>query len=453
MKQSTKTYVKVIFNLLTALVILLLCIFLLPRCIIFFMPFIIGWIISLIASPVVRFFEEKLKVRRKGASVIVIVAVLAGVILIVYAVASKLVREGVNFVNELPAMWESIMAEFDQVGRNLQGLYNRLPADMQNTLDNLGDGLGEYFGSFMEGMGTPTFEAVGNVAKQLPDIFLGVVMCVLSAYFFVADKSYMSDVAKKYVPDSVKYRWNLIRRSFRNAVGGYFKAQFKIECWVYVLLVIGLLTLHVRYAFLVALGIAFLDFLPVFGTGTVMIPWAVIEILNKDYKMAIGLLIIWCVGQLVRQMIQPKIVGDSMGMDAIPTLFLLFIGYKAAGVVGMIFAVPIGIIVVNLYEEGVFDTTKQSIEILVAGFNKFRRIRPEDTAIVEAYEREVETTYQQELQSAEEQERELAEAARIKLEEPLIIKKIINRKNSEADSGNSGHEHAGSGTGKKTGSK
>lgn len=428
MRQSIKTYLKVILNLVTALVVLLLCIFLLPRCIFFFMPFVIGWIIALIASPVVRFFEEKLKIRRKGASVIVIVAVLAAVILAVYSVGAKLVREGVSFVNELPMLGESIMAEFNEVGNNLQGVYDRLPEDVQSTLDNIGGELGEYFGSIMEGAGTPTFEAVGNVAKQLPDIFLGVVMCILSAYFFVADKSYMSDLMKKYVPDAVRYRFDLIRRSFRNAVGGYFKAQFKIECWIYILLVVGLLALHVRYALLVALGIAFLDFLPVFGTGTVMIPWAVIEILSKDYKMAVGLLIIWCVGQLVRQMIQPKIVGDSMGMDAIPTLFLLFIGYKAAGVLGMILAVPIGIILVNLYEEGVFDTTKQSIQILVAGFNKFRRIRPEDTAIVEAYEREVEKSYQRELKSAEEVGKEMENAAQIKIEEPLIIKKIISKR-------------------------
>lgn len=434
MKQSIKTYFKVILNLVTALIILLLCIFLLPRCIFFFMPFVIGWIIALIASPVVRFFEEKLKIRRKGASVIVIVAVLAAVIMLAYAVGAKLVQEGVSFVNELPAMWESIMDEFDQVGENLEGVYNRLPADMQDTLDNIGSQMGEYFGSIMEGAGTPTFEAVGNVAKQLPDIFLGVVMCILSAYFFVADKGYMSNIMKKYVPDSIRYRFDLIRRSFRNAVGGYFKAQFKIECWVYLLMVLGLLALHVRYALLVALGIAFLDFLPVFGTGTVMIPWAIIEVLSKDYKMAVGLMIIWCVSQLVRQMIQPKIVGDSMGMDAIPTLFLLFIGYKAAGVLGMILAVPIGIIVINLYEEGVFDTTKQSIRILVAGFNKFRRIRPEDTAIVEAYEKEVEKSYQRELQSVKEDEWEMQQAAQIKIEEPLIIKKIISKK-SEKDDG------------------
>lgn len=428
MKQSSTTYLKVILNLVTALIVLLLCIFLLPKCIIFFMPFVIGWIISLIASPVVRFFEEKLKIRRKGASVIVIVAVLAVVILIVYAAGTQLVREGIDFINEMPLMGESIMAEFNEVGNNLQGVYDRLPQDVQNTLDNIGTEFGDYFSGIMENAGTPTFEAVGNVAKQLPDIFLGVIMCILSAYFFVADKSYMSDIMKKYMPDSIRYRFELVRRSFRNAVGGYFKAQFKIECWIYILLVIGLLTLHVRYALLVALGIAFLDFLPVFGTGTVMIPWAVIEILSKDYKMAVGLLIIWCVGQLVRQMIQPKIVGDSMGMNAIPTLFLLFIGYKAAGVLGMILAVPIGIIILNLYEEGVFDTTKQSIQILVAGYNRFRKIRPEDTAIVEAYEREMETSYQRELESAAEEEWEFEQAAQIRIEEPPIIKKIKSRR-------------------------
>lgn len=428
MRQSIKTYLKVILNLMTALAVLLLCIFLLPRCIFFFMPFLIGWIIAMIASPVVRFFEERLKIRRKGASVIVIVAVLAVIILLVYTVVAQLVKEGINFVNELPELWESILEEFYQVGANLEGIYRKLPEDTQRTLDNIGSEMGTYFGGLMEDIGTPTFEAVGNVAKQLPDIFLGVIMCILSAYFFVADKSYVSNIMKKYVPGAVLYRLDLIRRSFRNAVGGYFKAQFKIECWIYVMLVIGLLVLKVRYAPLAALGIAFLDFLPVFGTGTVMIPWAVIEILGKDYRMAIGLLIIWCTGQLVRQMIQPKIVGDSIGMDAIPTLFLLFIGYKAAGVMGMILAVPIGIIIVNLYEEGVFDTTKQSIQILAAGFNKFRRIRPEDFAIVEEYEREVETSYQKKLEDAEAEERELEEAAKIKIEEPLIIKKIISKK-------------------------
>ena len=257
---------------------------------------------------------------------------------------------------------------------------------------------------------------------------MAVIICLLSAYFFVADKGYMAQVAEKYVPASIRYNFELIKRSFRKAIGGYFKAQFKIECWIYLLLVIGLLILNVKYALLVALGIAFLDFLPVFGTGTVMIPWAVIAFLGKDYRMTFGLVIIWLVGQLVRQIIQPKIVGDSIGVDAIPTLFLLYIGYKIGGVVGMIFAVPIGIIIANLYEEGVFETTRQSVKILVAGFNRFRRIRPEDMAIVTDYEREVKDTYQQELSQEDSEIEQLEEASQLKIEEPPIIKKFMSKK-------------------------
>ncbi len=434
MRQSIKTYLKVFLNLATALLILLFCVFILPKCIWFFMPFIIGWIISSIASPVVRFFEEKLKVRRKAVSAVVIVAVLAVVFLLVYLLVAKLIKEGIGFVNELPNIWNSILAEFYEVGANLEGIYNRMPVDMQNTLDNIGQEMGNYFSGIMTSIELPSFAAVGSVAKQIPDAFLSIVICLLSAYFFVADKSYMANVVERFVPRAIRYRFDLIRRSFRKAIGGYFKAQFKIECWVYILLVIGLLILDVNYAFLVALGIAFLDFLPVFGTGTVMLPWAVIEFLSEDYRMMFGLLVIWLVGQLVRQVIQPKIVGDSIGVDAIPTLFLLYIGYQLAGMLGMILAVPIGIILMNLYEEGVFDTTRQSLQILVAGFNRFRRIRAADMAIVADYEREAKNAYQMELQHEQEKAQEWQEASQLKIEEPPILRKIIARK-AEQDKG------------------
>lgn len=428
MRQSFKTYLKVILNLVTALAILLLCIFLVPKCIVFFMPFIVGWLISLIAAPVVRFFEEKFKVKRKAVSAIVIIAVIAVVVLAVYLIGTKLVKEGIGFINEVPKLWEIVLDEFNQVGKSLEVLYVKLPGDVQDKIQKITSEMGTYFEGIIGNISAPTFEAVGNVAKQIPDIIMAVIICLLSAYFFVADKGYMAQVAEKYVPASIRYNFELIKRSFRKAIGGYFKAQFKIECWIYLLLVIGLLILNVKYALLVGLGIAFLDFLPVFGTGTVMIPWAVIAFLGKDYRMTFGLVIIWLVGQLVRQIIQPKIVGDSIGVDAIPTLFLLYIGYKIGGVVGMIFAVPIGIIIANLYEEGVFETTRQSVKILVAGFNRFRRIRPEDMAIVTDYEREVKDTYQQELSQEDSEIEQLEEASQLKIEEPPIIKKFMSKK-------------------------
>ncbi|MBQ1850520.1 MAG: AI-2E family transporter, partial [Lachnospiraceae bacterium] len=197
-------------------------------------------------------------------------------------------------------------------------------------------------------------------------------------YLFVADRKAINAWCCKNVPKVLQDRYHLIQKSLVQAVGGYVKAQCKIEIWVYFVLVIGLWILKVKYVLLIALGIAFLDFLPFFGAGAVMWPWAAIKVLSGDYKMAIGLMVIWGLGQLLRQIIQPKIVGDSIGMQPLPTLFLLYLGYQLDGVVGMIVAIPVGLILFSLYEGGVFSTTIQSIKLLVTGINDFRRLTPED---------------------------------------------------------------------------
>lgn len=378
-----KKYWKALANITIALIIFLLVILLLPKVLIFFMPFVVGWVIALLASPLVRFFEEKIKLKRKAGSAFVIIAVIALVVLFLYLVCARLVDEILGLVNALPDMWASMEADFAEIGRNLNGFYKRLPIDVQNSIMSFLQDIGSYVGEAFSKISTPTINAVGNFAKQLPAIIIGVIMALLSSYFFVAERSSVSEWLHQHMPHSLRARYLLIKRSLVKAVGGYLKAQLKIEVWMYLLLVIGLSILKVNYALLIALGIAFLDFFPFFGTGTVMVPWAILKILSGDYLMAIGLLIIWGVGQLARQLIQPKIVGDSVGVPPIPTLFFLYIGYKLGGVFGMIVAVPIGLIVITLYEEGAFDTTKNSILILVAGINGFRKLDKEDMVCVE----------------------------------------------------------------------
>ena len=149
-----------------------------------------------------------------------------------------------------------------------------------------------------------------------------------------------------------------------------------------------------------------MDFLPFFGTGTIMVPWAIVKFLSSDYKMTIGLLLIWGISQLVRQIIQPKIVGDSVGVPPIPTLFLIYIGYMVYGVLGMIVAVPLGLILWTMHEAGAFDTTKNSILILTAGLNHFRKLTPSDKSIITSYKRECEDELEQEQIKEEQKERD-----------------------------------------------
>lgn len=383
-----KKYCKALANITVALFIFLAVIFLVPKVLIFFMPFVVGWIIALLARPLVRFFEEKVKLKRKASSAFVIIAVIALVVLFLYLVGAKLVDEIIGLINALPEMWAAMKADFEDIGRNLNVFYKRLPVDVQNSIIDFINEIGTYVGEAFGKVSTPTINAVGNFAKQLPAIIIGVIMALLSSYFFVAERTTVSDWLHNHMPTSIRVRYQMIKRSMAKAVGGYFKAQLKIEVWMYLLLVIGLSILQIDYTLLIALGIALLDFFPFFGTGTVMVPWAILKILSGDYTIAIGLLIIWGVGQLARQLIQPKIVGDSVGVPPIPTLFLLYIGYKLGGVFGMIVAVPVGLIIMTLYEEGAFDTTKNSVLILVAGINKFRKLEKEDLACVKEMRRQ-----------------------------------------------------------------
>lgn len=381
MKQPYKRYLKVFMNLLLAVVIFLLCIFAVPKVLIFFMPFVIGWIIACVANPLVRFFEDKLKIRRKAGSAVVIIAVIALVILAAYLAMSKLISESIGFLNTLPDLWNTMESDFREIGKNLDVMYSRLPQNMQMSIENLGQQMDEYVADLVGRLGTPTVNAVGNFAKNIPGFVVNVIMCLLSSYFFVAEKDYVAQVWNRYMPGAVKHKAAIIMDSLKTAVGGYFKAQFKIECLIFVFLLIGFLILKIPYALLIAFLIAVLDFLPFFGAGAVMIPWAVFKFLSADYKMTIWLLIIWGVGQLVRQIIQPKLVGDSVGVAPLPTLFLLFIGYKCAGVIGIILAVPIGIVLINLNQAGVFDSVKTSLCILAEGFNRFRRFDESDKAV------------------------------------------------------------------------
>lgn len=372
LKQSVK-YLKILVNLLVAvLVIVFLCV-ILPRLVGFFMPFVIGWIIAMIASPLVRLLEKKLKIVRKHGSMMIIIAVLAVVILLGYFGVSRIVIEAGNLVENLPEIYQNWQKDFEEIGENLEIVYSRLPRDTQDAISEITANLSSYLGGLVQTIGEPTVAAVGNFAKNVPGTLISIIMCLLSAYFFTAERHEILEGMKKYVSGDVLSRVSAVIADLKRAVGGYFKAQFKIMGVVYVILVIGLLIMRVNYSWLIAFGVAFLDMLPVFGTGTVLIPWAVIKLLSADYTLAAGLVILYVVTQVVRQVIQPKMVGDSIGMNPLTTLIFMYIGYKVSSVIGMIIAVPAGMILINLYKAGIFDNQIRCVKELVEDVNKFRK--------------------------------------------------------------------------------
>lgn len=333
----------------------------------FLAPFVVGWIIAAIATPLVNWLEKRLKIVKKLGSALIVILVLAAIILALYFGISRLVAEISSLIQNFPEMYAQLETGLRQIEDTLSGVFERLPSGIQNGWNAVVQNLDEYMGNLVSGISEPTVTAAGNIAKQVPSYLIGFLVSVLSAYFFIVQREEVLGWMKKVAPQSVQKRMTLVMDNLRYAVGGYFKAQFKIMGIVFVILLVGLGALGTGYFVLVAFLIAFLDFLPFFGTGTAMIPWAVYKFFMGDYKMTVALVVIYVITQAVHQLLQPKMVGDSVGLNPLVTLILIYIGYRMGGVLWMILAVPIGMVLINMWQAGAFDYIIDDVKILVAG--------------------------------------------------------------------------------------
>lgn len=385
MNRGRATYLKILCNLLLFLLVSVLVLFALPKVLVFFMPFTVAWVIACIVTPIVKVVEKHLKLKRRASMVFVVVLIISVVIGLLYLVGSQCVRLLASFIADLPSIWENVQAEAKTALEIVLQWLKKIPGNGAQNVENFLISANEAINNLIGYLSAPTISAVGNFAKSVPDIIIHTIMSILAIYFFVVERENISKKWRTYMPKGVIEVWDLIKRCFVTSIGGYFKAQFKIEIWIYLLIFIGLSILGVRYAILLALLIAFLDLLPVFGTGAILWPWALVEVLNGDYVQALCLMIIWGLSQLVRQFIQPKFVGETLGVDPIMTLFLLFAGYKISGVFGMIISVPLGILAITLYKEGIFKTTQQSLWLLAGRISKFRQYDEAELKEIEEY--------------------------------------------------------------------
>ena len=339
----------------------------------FFMPFVIGLVIALIANPLVRFLERRLRLVRRHSSLLIVAAALALVIGLIYLVISRAVGAARALADDLPQLYETAEAAVRQGLERVGGSMDFLPQSLRESWEALGSSLGDYLGLAVEKAAPPTVEAAGSVARVIPSLLVYSVVTVLSAYFFIVERDRIAAFLRGHLPAGALRYQEYLKGELKRLVCGYFLAQLKIMGVVWLILTAGFFVLGVGYAPLWALLISLLDFLPVFGTGTVLIPWGIIVVLDGEYAFAAGLLLLYVLTQVTRQAVQPKLVGDSMGLNPFLTLLFLYLGFKAGGIAGMILAVPVGLFFLNLYHFGAFKGMTDSAAALIQEIQAFRK--------------------------------------------------------------------------------
>ena len=339
----------------------------------FFMPFVIGLVIALIANPLVRFLERRLRLVRRHSSLLIVAAALALVIGLIYLVISRAVGAARALADDLPQLYETAEAAVRQGLERVGGSMDFLPQSLRESWEALGSSLGDYLGLAVEKAAPPTVEAAGSVARVIPSLLVYSVVTVLSAYFFIVERDRIAAFLRGHLPAGALRYQEYLKGELKRLVCGYFWAQLKIMGVVWLILTAGFFVLGVGYAPLWAFLISLLDFLPVFGTGTVLIPWGIIVVLDGEYAFAAGLLLLYVLTQVTRQAVQPKLVGDSMGLNPFLTLLFLYLGFKAGGIAGMILAVPVGLFFLNLYHFGAFKGMTDSAAALIQEIQAFRK--------------------------------------------------------------------------------
>lgn len=361
-------------NLLVSLTILLAVIFIGPKLISFFMPLIVAWILATIANPIVVFLENKIKIMRKHGSAIVIVLILLLVGSVIYMAIHALAVQIVLLVQDLPEVYGQVMLNLQDSLNGLHQRFHFIPGNLQQFLDANDDKLNEIVFSFFDSLKTDSISAVGNFASSIIDIFVLVVLTLMISYFFVAKRDEIREGVKKYMPQGIKNFWNMAMDTCLRALAGYIKACFQIMIIVFIILFIifgGIM--HVKYASLLALLTAFLDFLPFLGTGIIITPWAIYCAITGEYVNVIILAVTYVICLLAHRLLEPKLVGDSVGMSPFATLISMFIGYRLIGMLGLILGIPVGMVIMAFKEKGMFESYVRGIKILAKDIDEYRK--------------------------------------------------------------------------------
>ncbi len=367
---------RILANLALTILGIILAIIFLPRVFKFFLPFIIAGILAAIATPLVKLIRKKLKMTQKLGSAIVIVLVIAAVVGVLYGVIYFAITQVSKLMNDRQLIIDSVTAAKNRLAESevMKAIFDILPVSAQNFISGTSEDAIKTFQEWMSGLSLPSLSDASDFVTAGVDLLFGIIVTFIAAYFFTAQQTEIANWFQVHTPGSTMAYFKLIKDNFKKAVGGYFKAQFKIMLIMFAIMFIWFEIMDIGYSALVAFGVAFLDFLPVFGMGAVLWPWIIIDIVGANYTEAILLGVLYGICQLIRQVLQPKLVSDAVELNPLLTLIFMYIGYKLMnGIWGLILGIPIGMVVVSLFRIGAFDRITKGVKIIVKIINDFRK--------------------------------------------------------------------------------
>ena len=306
-------------------------------------PFILAALVAAIISPLAKSISKKTRISKKITAVALVVLFFAAICALIYLALSRLIFELGNLLDRLSEDPGIINRTVEQILEKLNAKDSKLGI-LQNILDSetfksLGIDIGQMVESAVSSIASSLAQkvsgAVMGILSSVPSLVLSIIVFLISAFYFATDSQAILDAISGIFPHSLKERMPKIKGKLSSTLRGYLKAYLLIMLITFLEVFVGLSILKINYAFILAMVIAIVDVLPILGTGTVLVPWSVFAFINSDIALGIGLLVLYAVTIIVRQIIEPKIIGSTLGIHPLLTLASVYIGLELLGFIGI----------------------------------------------------------------------------------------------------------------------
>ena len=325
-------------------------------------PFIIAMILAFFMNPLVNFLEQKGRLPRSVSvflALLLIFSVLAGLIIL-------LITEIVSGTNYLASVIPDHIENFVTYIENFVAhtiipfyndtatLFNQLdPTQQQTIIKNIQD-IGHNFTTDVSHFIQASLKNIPTIIGWIPSTATILFFSLMATFFISKDWHRLVKMTGKLLPYKIFSDGKKVILDLKQALFGFIVAQFTLLSLTTITILIGFLILRVEYAITIALICGLIDFIPYLGTGSVFIPWIIYELITGDTQFAMGLLVLYIVVIVQRQLIEPKVLSSSIGIDPLATLIALFAGYKIMGFLGLILGPIILVIINTLYRANIF---------------------------------------------------------------------------------------------------
>ena len=304
-------------------------------------PFIFAFLFSYFLRKPAKFVSRKLKIPYKFVAFLMVLIFYSTIGLLLSIIGVKLVTKIIEIIYSLPSLYNTriepfLILTFD----NIEEIVLHMDPALVSTLNDIFNQFTKTLGQLISSLSMKAVSYISGYASSLPGLFIKILLMIISTFFIAGDYDKLAGFVYKQFSSKGK---NLLFSIKDYIVGTLFvciRSYILIMSITFIELSIGLSILHVENSILIAFLISIFDILPVLGTGGIMIPWTIITAIQGNIPMAIALLVLYLIITIIRNILEPKIVGSQIGLHPVVTLISMFVGAQLFGVIGL-FGFPI----------------------------------------------------------------------------------------------------------------